>query len=272
MDYAVAQDTTGSELHDFTVVRNPKCVKSAPESVTPRKNSKSSVDPVTPHTKKKKKESNRKRNWRASSAISTAIKDNLTSYNIKDQGKVVLNAMKLSGKFDLVKKEFQNPNKKTCGIRRTAGDTIKRIWTFWNENSTVSNNQTSRPSKTAADLFDNDPLLCEIVLEHWNVEEVTTKRNKRMYTQQYHTQNGINDKLFQKFKSENQDVHIGFTSFKSIKPFYVRPCKSGDIDTCQCRVHVNFHNAVDALLKMLRTSGMHFYFGSNEKTDGAECY
>ena len=99
-------------------------------------------------------------------------------------------------------------------------------------------------------MFDNDPLLCEIVLEHWNVEEVTTKRNK----------------------SENQDVRIGFTSFKSIKPFYVRPCKSGDIDTCQCRVHVNFHNAVDALLKMLRTSGMHFYFGSNERIDGVECY
>ena len=145
MDYAVAQDTTGSELHDFTVVQNPKCVKSVPESVTPRKNGKSSVDPVTPHTKKKKQESNHKRNWRASSAISTAIKDNLTSYNIKDQGKVVLNTMKSSATFDLVKKEFQNPNKKTCGIRRTAGDTIKRIWY---ENSTVSNNQTSCPSKT----------------------------------------------------------------------------------------------------------------------------
>ena len=97
----------------------------------------------------------------------------MTSYNIKDQAKVVLNAMKSSGAFDLVKKEFQNPNKKTCGIRRTAGDTIKRIWKFWNKNSTVSNNQTSHPSKPSikADLFDNDPLLCEIVLEHWNVEE-----------------------------------------------------------------------------------------------------
>ena len=92
-----------------------------------------------------------------------------------------------------------------------------------------TNNQTSRPSKTAADLFDNDPLLCEIVLEHWNVEEVITKHNKRMYTHQYHVQNGTNDELFQKFRSENQDVRIGFTSFKSIKPFYVRPCKSGDI-------------------------------------------
>ena len=35
---------------------------------------------------------------------------------------------------------------------------------------------------------------------------------------------------------------------------------------------MNFRNAVDALLKMLRTSGMHFYFGSNERIDGAECY
>ena len=86
MDSAAAQDTTDSELHDFTVIQNPECVNSAPESVTLRKNSKSSVDPATPRTNKKKQESNRKRNWRASSAISIAIKDNLTSYNIKDQG------------------------------------------------------------------------------------------------------------------------------------------------------------------------------------------
>ena len=133
---------------------------------------------------------------------------------------------------------------KPRGITRTADETINKIWTFFNENSTVSNAKTSRPAKCAADLFDQNPLLKRVSLEDWNIQEENTKRNKRQYIHQYHVQNGTLDELYRKFCKENEGTKIGITTFAKLKPFYARPCKPCDIETCTCKTHVNFRNAI----------------------------
>jgi hypothetical protein len=70
--------------------------------------------------------------------------------------------------------------------------------------------------------------------------------------------------LYAKFKKEHPEVAIGRSTFDKIKPFYVRQCTPGDIETCCCRIHINFHNAVDALLKPLKTNNLELIF----KRDG----
>ena len=73
--------------------------------------------------------------------------------------------------------------------------TINMIRTFWNDNFTVSNIQTSHPGECSATLFDNNPLLSHVNLIGWNIELHTTKRNEKEYYHQYHVQNGTDEKL-----------------------------------------------------------------------------
>ena len=81
-----------------------------------------------------------------------------------------------------------------------------------------------------------------------NVTKYTRKRKIDVYVHQDKVQDETDLDLYKKFKVQNPNVRIGKTTFKKIKPFYTRPCKTADIQTCSCKTHVNFHNAVYAII------------------------
>ena len=106
---------------------------------------------------------------------------------------VVRRSLKKSGFYNSIVDHINI--KKPRGIRRTPDDVINKIWTFWNENSTVSNASTSRPAKYDAIAFDKDPLLKRVIMQDWNMTEEHTKRKKRQYVHQYQVQNLTNYEL-----------------------------------------------------------------------------
>ena len=100
--------------------------------------------------------------------------------------------------------------------------------------------------------------LCRVDLGPWNIQTTTTKRKKRQYSHQFQVQDATQDELFRNFRKEHPEITIGLTTFVKLKPFYVRKCKPSDIETCSCRTHVNFRNAVEVLIKYMRTHSKSF--------------
>ena len=229
-----------------------------PSSSTPRRKRTRRVAEGTPRTENYRK--SKMIYWRKREAITniaSAVRESLENnlIPVDRQGEVVEKALISCNMLQKVL-DIHKMVKMPRGIRRTSDECIQLAWTFWNENSTVSNAQTNRPAKCSADVFDKDPLLCRINIVQWNIQENHTKRKKRQYHHQYQVQNATKEELFRKFKLEHPNMKIGITTFTKIKPFYVRASKSSDIETCTCRTHVNFRNAIEALLKNLRSKLM----------------
>ena len=267
-----------NSVHDVSITNNidptlavPTNASAQPPSTPRRKCRGRRFSPGTPRTLNKRTiNTKKKRKSRAIDAILQTMKSSFKQHKIpKDsEAEVMVSCLKSHGAYDQVDKLFRAERvTKPRGISRTADDTINKIWTFFNENSTVSNAKTSRPAKCAADEFDKNPLLCRVLLEPWNIQVETTKRKKRQYVHQYQVQDGTLDELYRKFCSENGNIKIGITTFKKISPFYVRPCNPTDIETCTCRTHVNFRNAIEALLKFIqqKDNQIKFIFHDEDK-------
>jgi hypothetical protein len=195
------------------------------------------------------------RRTRSVETIAKVIKSTLKKITLtkEEEDTVVIRALRESGMLERVL-DLNSKVTRPRGITRTSDETIILVWRYWNDKSTISNSNTGRPAKCAADEFDQDPLLKRIDLSSWNVQTTKTKRNKRQYSHQYQVQDATQDELFRNFKEEHPGIKIGLTTFVKLKPFYVRKCKPSDIETCSCRTHVNFRNAVEALIKHMRNN------------------
>ncbi|XP_050391948.2 uncharacterized protein LOC126810751 [Patella vulgata] len=53
--------------------------------------------------------------------------------------------------------------------------------------------------------------------------------------------------LFRKFQSENPNCHMSLTSFRRMKPFWIRKATEYERDTCLCKIHDNFRLVTEKL-------------------------
>ena len=97
-------------------------------------------------------------------------------------------------------------------------------------------------------LFKKIFLLCRVNTSDTDIIKTVNKRKVEKDSNQYKVQNDADLELFQKFKIKHPNISIGRTTFKKIKPFFIRPCKSADLQTCCCATRVNFRNTVEALI------------------------
>ena len=208
--------------------------------------------PVTPKTKKnREKGQKRQRLSRAKSTLTTAITNAIGDLPNEAKGVAIINALKSSGTYNLLEKALTK-TRQPRGIRRTSDETIQKIWKYWNEHSTITNCRTSRPAQKSVTDFTSDSLLSRVDISEYDMEIHTSKRKIKQYRHQHQVQNAKDEEIYNSFLKENPDNIVGRTTFVKIKPFYVRHCKPGDIETCCCRIHVNFRSAVEALIKVLK--------------------
>ena len=131
-------------------------------------------------------------------------------------------------------------------IRRTLKHLIELAWQFWKTNSTVSNARTSRPAIMPISSFKSDPLLSQLDLSQEQFVTFTTKRGNTRYEHTYMVQNGTDFEIYKRFKLQH-NVSMGRSTFRKIKPFFIRHAKESDIKTCCCVYHTNFRNSFEAL-------------------------
>ena len=177
--------------------------------------------------------------------ISNCIQKNIRKLSEEEASYVLRKALDKSKSYKLISKDVKP---KPRGIQRTADDTIDLVWKFWNENATLSNAKTERPSSIPRASFENEPLLQRVNIKETDIVQVYDKRKIERYTHQDMVQNETDLDLFKQFKQEFPQIVMGPTTFKKIKPFYIRPCKPADLQTCCCKTHVNFRNAFEALI------------------------
>ena len=163
-------------------------------------------------------------------------------------GEYLTKSLSLAGASHLIVK----PEKKARGIRRTSDYVINLCWKFWKKHATVSNMSTSRPATMPVAMMKSNPLLSRVDIENESFVKHTTKRGVTRYEHTFMVQNETDLTIYQKFQSEHSIV-IGRSTFRKLKPFYIRHSKEGDIETCCCIYHVNFRNSFEALSKLFKS-------------------
>ena len=55
---------------------------------------------------------------------------------------------------------------------------------------------------------------------------------------------------YQQFRRAHPDIQISQRSFERLKPFFVRPVKDADRNTCMCRYHVEIKTVLNSCMKL----------------------
>ena len=163
-------------------------------------------------------------------------------------GEFITKSLDTAGASNLV---TTTPIKKPRGIRRTSHYVINWIWKYWKDNATVSNMSTSRPATLPVATFEKDPLLSRVNIANENFVKHTMQRGATRYEHSYMVQSDMDLVIFKNFIAQHS-LTIGRSTFRKLKPFYIRHCKEGDIESCCCIYHVNFRNGVEALSKFFK--------------------
>ena len=213
-------------------------------SSTPRKSPKFTV---TPRTARRRCEAKRRKEGRIGSKLATSIENETKKLDHSSKVKAIVKALRKLKIYDDVRRVMTVP--KVNHIKREA---VNLAWNWWIDNSTVSNCNTMRPSTISVKKFHADPLLNMVDLDNSSIETFKDKRGTDKYMHQDQVQKGPDYEIYESFKKSHPQVKIGKTYFCRMKPFFVRLCKPSDITTCCCQKHVNFRNAIEALIKELK--------------------
>ena len=188
---------------------------------------------------------------RAYTETAAVIKQNLLKLPKENHQEYLLKTLTSSGCFELAGSLFTSNISKPRNISRTGDYTINLIWNFWKQQSTVSYARTSRPANTPVHTFESDPLLSRVDIAGESFMTHTTKRNQTRYEHSYMVQNDTDRAMYQNFLDQHT-VTVGYTTFRKLKPFYIRHCRGYDIETCCCVYHVNFRNSFEALSSLFK--------------------
>ena len=101
-------------------------------------------DCPTPRKKKRKYAQLRQIKSRASSKISTSINENLKNVPNEKRTGTLVTALKKCDELSKSIDHCRKPPVKPQGISRCFSELINQVWSFWKENSTVTNARTSR--------------------------------------------------------------------------------------------------------------------------------
>ena len=96
---------------------------------------------------------------RASSKISMSINENLKNVPNERRTETLVTALKKCDELSKIIDHCRKPPVKPRGISRCSNELINQVWSFWKENSTVTNARTSRPGTMKVADIKSDPLL-----------------------------------------------------------------------------------------------------------------
>lgn len=201
---------------------------------------------------------------RAYTKTSEIIKDSLVSLPVELHHEYLEKSLKGSSTFELAGSLFKSGSKMLIprGIHRIADNVVNLVWQYWKSQSKVTNANTSRPATIPVETFKKDVHLSRVDITKENFVCHTTQRGQARYENTYMVQNATDDEIYRKF-IQNHSVKIGSSTFRKLKPFYIRHCRESDIETCCCIYHVNFRNAFEALSAFFKDCN----FKSSDDTD-----
>ena len=176
---------------------------------------------MTPNTCKHK-------SWLAD-GLATYIKD--LNLNENDEMEVITLSLKNIGLLDKLR-FLKKPTK--SGRKLTPLVTRQAIWDYWHKKSTLSA-ITSWPAKLKL----TDKPCIQTSLDFVDTVRIIQQRNVNFYKKIWSITNETVKVLYHKFLNENPGIKISYGTFLALKPFYVRPVTTKDLEMCCCQKHLH---------------------------------
>ena len=165
-----------------------------------------------------------KRKSQLADGLATYIKD--LNLNENDEIEVIILSLKNIGLLDKLR-FLKKPTK--SGRKLTPLVTRQAILDYWHTESTPT--ITSRP----ANLKLTDKPHIQTSLDFVDTVRITQPRNVSFYENIWSITNETVKVLYCKFLNENPGVKISYGTFLALKPFYVRPAATKDLEMCCCK-------------------------------------
>ena len=130
------------------------------------------------------------------------------------------------------------------GRKLTPLVTRQAIWDYWHKKSTPST-ITSRPAKLKL----TDKPCIQTSLDFVDTVRIIQQRNVSFYENIWSITNETVKVLYHKFLNENPGIKISYGTFLALKPFYVRPATTKDLEMCCYKKRLHARWVIKAMIK-----------------------
>ena len=196
----------------------------------------------------------RQRKTRLSLAIFDTMEEKgITAMSTQDQVEILELLMKKMGPQN----EFLRPTQPTKAGRKLTGfETRLKVWEYWHAMSDISTN-TSRPAKLK--VSEKPKIQADLSF----ISTVTQMENRcgiNFFQSTWQTLSKTYKELYVDYVQSNPDNNVGYGTFLSLRPFYIRPAKKCDIEMCCCKKHLHARWSVKSLLAYAKLKNVELPF------------
>ena len=132
------------------------------------------------------------------------------------------------------------------GRKQTKLQTRKVVWDFWHKMSQETSD-TQRPAKlrvTNRSRLQSDLTFPPSV-------KISTQHNRDFFESMWRITYHTYQALHKKFLIKHPEDKVSYGTFLSLKPFFVRPITTRDVEVCCCKQHLHARRMVLSLINLL---------------------